>query len=391
MGGSENLNMLKDEDLLKEWEVKSNTTDLNLRTICMEIEMSEKNQGGINLKPFYQREYKFTRKDESLLIESLLAGIPIPTIYLASDTTKVPHVSNVIDGQHRLMSVYRFVNNKFQLTGLEKYKHLNDKRFYELSPALQNKLLYQVSLKLQFIHVQDNPELEIEIFTRYNKGTNPLTSQEIRNVVYGCEFNDWVNQLVKELMESKETQEIYNISRKRFEDKSIHEELYVLFAIYKYGIQEDYYSSTRYTELFMKECYKLNHTESILLIQKCKEYLYALTKFLKKAYYDIGTINPFSKEIYEKDLKFRNHKFQTSIMMIMIPVFNYLINSGIDLDNDEYIGYIREAIKFGFVGSGFNEVTSSTTRPALVKSTSEFIINKIEKVISEIGRQMNED
>src|SRR6056297_362998 len=115
------INNSSDEDVkLKEWEVLSNTSSLNLKTVCMEIDNADKNEGGINLKPFYQREYKFTRKDESLLIESLLAGIPVPTIYLASDTSKVPHISNVIDGQHRLMAVYRFIKNKFSLTGLEK-------------------------------------------------------------------------------------------------------------------------------------------------------------------------------------------------------------------------------------------------------------------------------
>ncbi|WP_427340780.1 DUF262 domain-containing protein [Caloranaerobacter sp. DY30410] len=108
----------------------------------MEIENGNNDLGGINLKPFYQREYKFTRKDESLLIESLLAGIPMSTIYLASDTTRVPHVSNVIDGQHRLLVVYRFLNNKFSLTGLEKYKFLNGMRFFELPPEIQNKLFY---------------------------------------------------------------------------------------------------------------------------------------------------------------------------------------------------------------------------------------------------------
>ncbi|MBH7818011.1 DUF262 domain-containing protein, partial [Clostridioides difficile] len=86
-----------DDSLIKNWEIKSNTSDYNLDRIKYEIELGNECKGGINLKPFYQREYKFTRKDESLLIESLLGGIPIPVIYLASDTSKVPHISNVID------------------------------------------------------------------------------------------------------------------------------------------------------------------------------------------------------------------------------------------------------------------------------------------------------
>jgi hypothetical protein len=86
-------------ELIKNWAVKSNTSDYNLDRIKYEIDLGNNDTGGINLKPFYQRDYKFTKKDESLLIESLLGGIPIPVIYLASDTSKIPHISNVIDGR----------------------------------------------------------------------------------------------------------------------------------------------------------------------------------------------------------------------------------------------------------------------------------------------------
>ena len=250
------------EKKLKVWEVMSNITNLNLRTICMEIDNGNDGQGGINLKPYYQREYKFSRKDESLLIESLLAGIPIPTIYLASDTTIVPHISNVIDGQHRLMAVHRFINNKFSLTGLEKYSFLNNKKFNELNPTIQNKLLYQVSLTLQFIHIQDNPELEIEIFTRYNKGTHPLTEQEIRSVVFQSSFNDWLNKTVNILKDNQCTNDIFNITSKRYKDKTINGELYVLFALFKGEINPDFYSSTKYIDLFMQNAKKLDEYNS---------------------------------------------------------------------------------------------------------------------------------
>ncbi|MFW6016859.1 MAG: DUF262 domain-containing protein [bacterium] len=364
---------------LSEWEVKSNTSDMKLKSICSEIESGNIDEGGINLKPYYQREYKFTKKDESLLIESLLAGIPIPIIYLASDTTKVPHVSNVIDGQHRLMAVYRFINNKFSLTGLEKLTSLNDKKFYELDATIQNKLLHQTSLTLQYIHIQDDPELELEIFTRYNKGTNPLTPQEIRNVVYGSKFNDWVNDLVETLKSSEDTKEIYNISTNRYNDKRVHAELHVLFAIFKYGIKEEFYSSTEYTDLIMKKAREMDDVNVMALKKQCKEFFDSLTKFMKKAYYEKGIQNPFSKEIYKK-VKKRNHKFQTSIMMIMVPIYNYILNKGWDLDKDNRLEEIVDAIRKGFNNSEFPEVTSSTTRPALILSTVDSIKSEIDNL-----------
>lgn len=363
------------EDKLKEWEVLSNTTTLNLKTICMEIDNAYEGTGGINLKPFYQRDYKFTRKDESLLIESLLAGIPVPTIYLASDTTKVPHISNVIDGQHRLFAVYRFINNKFSLTGLEKYEFLNNKKFNELNPTIQNKLLYQVSLTLQFIHIQNNPELEIEIFTRYNKGTHPLTSQEIRNVVYSCLFNDWLNEKLLKYKEDSSLNEIYNISTSRFKDKAVHGDLYVMFSILSNGINQDYYASREYIDEFMKNVSKLNDSEQMKYIEQYETFLENLNILIKKLYVDNGIQNPFSKEIY-KNINKRNHKFQTSIMMIMVQVYKKMLDYPTDvIDNN--IVKLREAIKNGFITNGFDKITSSTTEPKLVQKTYEYILAEV--------------
>ncbi|MFR4767504.1 MAG: DUF262 domain-containing protein, partial [Paraclostridium sordellii] len=234
-----------DDTLIKNWEIKSNTSDYNLDRIRYEIDLGNQSKGGINLKPFYQREYKFTRKDESLLIESLLGGIPIPVIYLASDTKKIPHVSNVIDGQHRLMAVYRFLNDKFPLTGLKKFKELEGLYFRNLHPSIQNKLLYQISLTLEFIHVQDDPELELEIFTRYNQGTNPLTAQEIRHVVFSSNFNDWLVDKITEWRKIDYISDIFNMSKSRFGDKAVHQEFYVMLGIYKNLVSPNYSSKNK--------------------------------------------------------------------------------------------------------------------------------------------------
>ena len=61
-----------DDQLKDQLKVQSNTTSLNLQTICHEIDLGKAEKGGIKLKPFYQRDYKFTKKDESFLIESLI-------------------------------------------------------------------------------------------------------------------------------------------------------------------------------------------------------------------------------------------------------------------------------------------------------------------------------
>ncbi|MFL8444581.1 DUF262 domain-containing protein, partial [Clostridioides difficile] len=346
-----------DDSLIKNWEIKSNTSDYNLDRIKYEIELGNECKGGINLKPFYQREYKFTRKDESLLIESLLGGIPIPVIYLASDTSKVPHISNVIDGQHRLMAVYRFLNNKFPLTGLKKFKELENLYFKNLHPTIQNKLLYQISLTLEFIHVQDDPELELEIFTRYNQGTNPLTQQEIRHVVFSSQFNDWLVEEISKWSKIEYMSKMFNMSKSRFGDKTIHQEFYVLLGIYKnlitpnyssnnkfydieYGINKDYYNSTSYVTEFMSYARKLDGTETVGLMDQCSLFLNRFINFFKEVFYENDIIYPISKEIYQNKKTLRNYKMQTSILMIMTPVFYWILENKIDYN----INYIQKQL-----------------------------------------------
>lgn len=388
-----------DIKFIKKWEINSNTSDYNLSRVRDEIKLGNEKKGGINLKPFYQREYKFTKKDESLLIESLLGGIPIPIIYLASDTSCVPHITNVIDGQHRLMAVNRFLNNEFALTGLKKFDKLNGFFFRQLHPSIQNKLLYQISLKLEFIHVQDDPELELEIFTRYNQGTNPLTPQEIRHVVLGSYFNDWLIDKVKQWKNTKCVRDILNINKKRFGDKSTHQELYVLFGIFmnlhkpnystnsdsqkkkhtiKIGINQDYYSSTDYIVEFMSFARKLDEIESQALIRSCENFVNNFISFLKIVYYDNGLLYPLSKEIYQS-AKTRNYKMQTSILMIMTSVYSYIDNKNLPYESYEDAQKMRKVIYDGFNKSDFPTTTSSTTEPKFLVRTISTIIDDIEK------------
>jgi hypothetical protein len=391
-----------------EWKVDSNTSDYNLQRVVEEIDFGYEGKGGINLKPFYQREYKFSKKDESLLIESLLGGIPIPLIYLASDTTKIPHISNVIDGQHRLKAIYRFMKNKFRLKDLKKYKHLEGKNFEELELELQNKLKYQISLTLQFIHTQNDPELELEIFTRYNQGTHPLTKQEIRSVVFNSSFNEWLNiEITNYYNNSESVRDILNITKKRYGDKSIHQELCVMFGVYENllspnysleyrktrkiheifnGINLDYYSSTEYVDEFMHYAREVEIEDKIKgesLIKKSKQFLSDFLDILRIVYIeaDNNVQYPLSKEIYEK-VTVRNHKMQTSILMIMTPVIFYVLDKKISLVTQENKEKFREAVKEGFSKSKFPNTTSSTTEPKLVSETISMILHEVERIFA---------
>ncbi len=370
----------------QEWSINSNTTEFNLLRITELINDATKGKGGINLKPFYQREYKFTRKDESLLIESILGGIPVPVIYLASNVKEVPNVFNVIDGQHRLMAIDRFLNNKFSLIGLEQYDKLNNKKFDELDITTKNTLMYQRSLVFRIIHIQDDPSLELEIFKRYNQGSNQLTGQEIRQVIFNSKFNELMIELLEKWKKIPHTKEIFNMTKVRFNNKSIHQEFYVMYSIYKnfsleknntvqYGINEKNFSSTKYVDQIMPELKKVDDLTNEDLFRDFENVLKAFVSFLKKVYYDAEIKHPLSKAIFGRTDEARNYKMQVSILMIVFPVFCAIRNNEqYDLSLEDSKKEIAEKIKKGFINSEFPENKGSSTEPKLLIGTIEKIL-----------------
>jgi len=350
-----------------EMKVQSNTTTLNVQALCREIDSGKANEGGIKLTPFYQRAYKFTKKDESFLIESLLMGIPIPTIYLASDTTKFPHISNVIDGQHRLRAIHRFINNEYQLSGLEKLSDLNGKFFQDLPIELKSKLFVQTSLNVNYIHVQEDPTLELEIFLRYNKGTNPMSKQEIRHVLFGSKFNNWVISQVEELREKKDMVEIFNMGKKRINDKVVNSDVFLMFSILHYGLNAKHAATTYYVDEIMAKTKKMEHDEVQEFIEKSKFMLEKMIDFLSYMR-ELGIKHPFSKEIFSPAEK--KHNFQASILMIMAAVVKYMIEEDY---NFKKMDNLLEKIRDGFKGSNFYTAKSATTNFELVSNAVESI------------------
>ncbi|WP_281868564.1 DUF262 domain-containing protein [Brevibacillus parabrevis] len=361
------------------WEVKSTADTKKLQSVCDEIDAGSNGEGGIKLDPEYQREYKFTEKDESLLIESILMGIPIPVIYLSSDITKEPHVANVIDGQHRLRAVYRFLKDKFKLKGLEHLSDLNDSRFSELPKEIRNKLLFQSHLSFENIHVQNNPELEMEIFKRYNQGTHPLSKQEIRHAVYRSEFNIWFNKKIDNYFIDTKLKDIYNITKNRYADKSAHESLYVMLSILKDGLKEDFQTSPEYADHFMKVAAEQDNAE--ILIEYFQEKLEKVNQFYIKVYDELSIKHPLSKEIY--GVQSKNQKLQTPILMIISSFLNWLLEKKVDiLASKEFhviVDVIREILKTSYLENSMYK--GSNTRSALLNETSLKMIYKFQEVI----------
>ncbi len=165
--------------------------------------------------PEFQRNFVWTIRQSSLLIESFLLGLPVPQVFFYVDENER---RLVIDGLQRISSIVFFFegyfgveNDKgrrqvFRLIGLDEKSPYVKKRFEDLSDADQRKLRNTV---MRVVNIKQLAPIENDtsmyyIFERLNTGGTPLRPQEIRN----CVFSGDIVRALRELNEMPEWRKI---------------------------------------------------------------------------------------------------------------------------------------------------------------------------------------
>lgn len=170
------------------FNINSWGADLSFRELIMMYDDDEL------VKPELQRKYVWSKEEASKFIDSLLLGLPVPSIFLA----KVADQKLIIDGYQRLMTVYDFVNGifsgdgkVFKLTNSESInRRWRGKAFSELPKDEQRRI--QSTTIHAIIFEQKHPANDsgmYKIFERINTSGRNLKPQEIRNCVYHGELN----------------------------------------------------------------------------------------------------------------------------------------------------------------------------------------------------------
>lgn len=166
----------------------------------------------INLQPEFQRKFIWDKKTMSRFIESLLLSIPIPTIFLAENGNKEEYTYDVIDGQQRLSTIFSFLKeglsdneiknlptylqeelSPFKLSGLETLAEFNSKGYQDLEE--KKKKLSNVFLPVVIVLKDSSEDIKYDIFSRINRGSVKLNSQELLNVMYRGKLISAINEL----------------------------------------------------------------------------------------------------------------------------------------------------------------------------------------------------
>lgn len=201
--------------------------DLVIESLVEQIKSNTLHLRPLSDLPHFQRRYVWPNKLSSRLIESILLSVPIPPCYLSQNEE---FELDAIDGQQRLYSIYRFMENQFKLSDLEVLKEMNGLRLFELPRKEQLKLKTH-TLRCVIITNDSHPEIKFDVFERLNTSTVPLNAQELRN----CMFRGPLNSLLGELASY---QDWLLILKSRSPDKRLRDEELILrfFAFYIGGV-----------------------------------------------------------------------------------------------------------------------------------------------------------
>lgn len=136
--------------------------------------------GQLIIQPEYQRNYIYgDGKRDVAVVESLLKGYPLGLIYFVKNADGM---YEVLDGQQRITSFARYVNNSWPFA-----VELGGKpRYFDSLDADQQKLIVDAPLT---IYVCEGEPSEIQAwFETINIAGVPLVKQELRNAAYHGPF-----------------------------------------------------------------------------------------------------------------------------------------------------------------------------------------------------------
>jgi len=149
--------------------------------------------GEMDIHPEFQREFRWKPYQKSRLIESILLGIPLPSIFVAQ---RKDGVWDVVDGLQRLSTILSFVRElrdedgklvdplvlgKTQyLPSLEGISWNGENESTQLPDELKRSFKRE-KIDVKIIKSESDENAKFELFQRLNTGGSDLSEQEVRN------------------------------------------------------------------------------------------------------------------------------------------------------------------------------------------------------------------
>lgn len=189
--------------------------------------------GELDIHPEFQRLYRWSDEQKSKLIESILLGIPLPSIFVAQ---RKDGVWDVVDGLQRISTILSFLgklkdeNNKVKkplILQSTKYLPALSGKVWENPHDPESEIDIEIKrifkrekIDVKIIKRESDNDTKFELFQRLNTGGSKLSDQEVRNCMLLMQNRnayfflkelssnfDFINTLP---ISDKQTEECYN-------------------------------------------------------------------------------------------------------------------------------------------------------------------------------------
>lgn len=188
-------------------EIKTDSYPITLRELA-----SLYNDEELDIHPEFQRFLRWTPGQKTKLIESLLLGIPIPSIFLFQ---RSDGVLDVVDGLQRISTILQFMGILRDESGSTLERLTLGKGEY--LPSMEGKVwegqddedeigeeirrfFRQSKIDVKVLLRDSDDRAKYELFQRINTGGTPLSEQEVRNcilIMYHRDSYVWLEDLVR--------------------------------------------------------------------------------------------------------------------------------------------------------------------------------------------------
>lgn len=185
-------------DQISDLEVQINAARMHVHTDSYPMSIGELinlyDENELDIHPEFQRVYRWSDEQKSKLIESILLGIPLPSIFVAQ---RKDGVWDVVDGLQRISTILSFMgklkgeDDKLLLPlRLQATKYLpalegkvwEDRHHPENEIAVDIKRVFKrEKLDIKIIKRESEGDTKFELFQRLNTGGSKLSDQEVRN------------------------------------------------------------------------------------------------------------------------------------------------------------------------------------------------------------------
>ncbi len=213
-------------------------------------------------RPDFQRNFVWTLPQASKFVESILLGLPIPSVFLYRDEESQQHL--IVDGLQRLTTLHGFFrglfpgsDKAFRLKGVK--SRFEDRTLQDLTAEDQRRFVDAVihAMIIQQAAPHGDKSSVFHIFERLNSNGTPLQPQEIRAAIYHGPFQE----LLGHLNQNTAWRQMFGKVHKRSKD----EELILRFLAFNF----DYENYTSPMKLFLNNFMEKNQNFQLVSENHC--------------------------------------------------------------------------------------------------------------------------